>query len=72
MRKLGDIIFDLEALVGEMVQDHDLQRGDVLAIIFNYINVHQPESIEEYEEDDSNPIYFYGHKDTFKLFARKL
>lgn len=63
MRALGDIISDMEDLVFEMVDDHDMQRGDILAIVKNYIDVHCPESIEEYE-DGSNPVYFYGPIDS--------
>jgi hypothetical protein len=60
---MGDIMFDIESVVSEMVDDHDLQRGDILALVLNYIDVHYPTAIEEYE-DGTNPVYIYGHKDT--------
>lgn len=59
-RKMGDIITDLEQLVFEMTDDHELQKGDILAIVNSYINVHCPGAIEVYEEDGSSPEYYYG------------
>lgn len=64
MRKLGDIISDLEELTTEMVEDHDMQRGDILAIVKSYIDVHLPGAIEVYEEDNSSPLYFYAPVET--------
>lgn len=72
MRKLGDLIFDLEDLVTEMVEDHDLQRGDILALVKNYIDVHFPESVEVYEDDNSSPIYFYGPRETLVKLANTM
>lgn len=59
MRPLGDIISDLENLTEEMVDDHDMQWGDILAIVHNYLRVHRPDAQEEYEEG-TNPLYYYG------------
>ena len=62
LRPMGDLISDLESLVMEMVGEHDLQRGDILAIVKNYIDVHCPGSVEVYE-DGSSPVYYYGPKE---------
>jgi len=67
MRKVGDIISDLENLCEELIVQHDLQRGDVLGIVYNYLTVHYPVSIEEYL-DGSNPIYYYGPKETLENY----
>jgi len=64
IRPLGDIVSDLESLVLEMVDDHDLQRGSMLAIVKDYIDVHCPGAIEQYEEDGSSPLYFYAPIET--------
>ena len=72
MRPLGEVTGDLEDLLYEMCLDHDLQRGEVLALVKNWIDVHCPEAIEEYDEDNSNPVYLYGHKDYVKKTAEKL
>jgi len=62
MRKLGDIITDLEKLVTEMVDGHDMQWGDILAIVWNYLRVHRPEARENYVEG-GYPEYYYGPKE---------
>lgn len=59
MRKLGDVISDLENLTEEMVEDHDLQWGDILAVVHNYLRVHRPDTQEECV-DGGNPYYYYG------------
>lgn len=61
IRPLGDITFDLEDVITEMIEDHELQHGEVMAIVLNYMKVHFPESQEEYE-DGTSPVYYYGHK----------
>lgn len=63
MRKMGDIMHDLEDLVTEMVEDHDLQFGEILNLVYGYLVVHRPDAQEVYEEDDTNPIFYYGPGD---------
>lgn len=60
MRKLGNILLDLEELIDEMDQ-HGLQLGDVLALVKSHIEIHNPGMIEEYI-DETHPIYYYGPK----------
>lgn len=62
IRPLGDITLDLEDVVSEMVEDHDLQHGEVLALVKAYLEIHFPEAKEEYE-DGNAPYYYYGHPD---------
>lgn len=62
IRRLGDILLDLELLIDEMCIDHDLQLGDVLALVKSHIDVHNPESIENYV-DGGSPVYYYGPKE---------
>lgn len=59
MRRLGDITLDMEELILEMVEDHDLQWGEIRALLMQYLRTHCPESQEEYN-DGSRPIDFYG------------
>lgn len=61
MRKVGNITLDLEPLLDELV-NHELQRGEILSLIDNYLTVHQPDCMEQYE-DGSHPVYVYGHID---------
>jgi len=59
MRKLGNILLDLEPLITEMVEEHELQFGDILSLIHSHLVVHNPEAKEEYEEG-GYPIFYYG------------
>lgn len=49
----------MEPLLLEMACQHDLQHGDILNLIRGYLEVHCPDSREEYEEG-GNPIFYYG------------
>lgn len=60
IRPLGQVTQDLEPLLFEMTQDHDLQKGEVLALVAAWIDIHMPEAIEVYVADNSNPEYYYG------------
>ena len=71
IRPMSDIMFDVEDIVTEMIETHDLQHGEVLSLVKGYLDVHFPESIEEYE-DGSNPVYYYGHKKSAKKILSKL
>ena len=62
MRKLGDIAGDLELVIQEMIDDHDLQHGEILNIIRGYLEIHYPGAREEYE-DGTNPNFYYGPGD---------
>lgn len=71
IRPLGDITGDLEVLLLEMVEDHDLQLGEILALVKGWTEIHAPDAIEQYV-DDTTPIYLYGHADYIKDMASKL
>lgn len=62
LRPLGDITGDLEPLMIEMAEQHNLQWGEILALVHSYLTVHLPDNQELYE-DDTRPVYFYGAKD---------
>lgn len=63
LRRLGDITSDLEPLLFELAVDHDMQHGEILAQIYNWLIVHVPSQREEYVSGGS-PI-FYGPKEVF-------
>jgi hypothetical protein len=66
MMKMGDIMHEIERIVGgQMIEKHDLQKGEVLALISKYIDIHYPGAIEEYE-DGSHPVEYYGPKEGLK------
>lgn len=60
-RKLGDVLLDLEPLFFEMV-DAGLQKGDMLALVAVWIDVHAPNCIEVYDNGSGSPQFYYGPK----------
>lgn len=66
MMKMGDVMHEIERIVGvQMIEKHDLQKGEVLALISKYIDIHYPGAVEEYE-DGSHPVEYYGPKEGIK------
>ena len=61
MKKLGKVLLDLETVLDEMVDDHDLQWGDILNLVHGHLVVHRPDAQEEYVEG-GNPEFYYGPK----------
>jgi hypothetical protein len=60
-RKFGDILLDLEEVLDEMIDDHDVQWSDILSLIHSHLVVHRPDAQEEYTEG-GNPVFYYGPK----------
>lgn len=63
LRKVNHILLDMEKLLFELHEDHQLQHGDVLALIHVWQTIHVPTAIEEYE-DGENPEFYYGRRRT--------
>lgn len=55
--RYGDLLLQLESILETMIDEHDVQRYDVLGAVDYWIRVHRPEAIEEYE-DGSIPELF--------------
>jgi len=62
LRKLGDILLDMEPLLDELAEQHEMQLGDIIALVVRHLEMHNPTCIEEFL-DGSRPVFFYGHKD---------
>lgn len=62
LRPLGDILLDMEPLIMEMAEGHDLQHGDILNLVRGYLDVHLPGAREVYADDESSPEFYYGPK----------
>ena len=60
VRRLGDILLEMEPLILEMVVKHDLQHGDILNLVNGYLEVHCPGAKEVYDEDGSSPVFSYA------------
>lgn len=59
IRPLGKNLLDMEKLLIEMVEDHDLQWGDILNLVYGYLKIHLPDAQEEYMNGE-RPEFYYG------------
>ena len=59
MRKYDDILLDLEELLDEMVDDHGMQRGDILSWINYHLGSHRADCVEQ-EVEGGNFVMYYG------------
>lgn len=66
IRPMGQITQDMELLLEELVDDHDLQVAEILYQNWSWLVIHRPGAVEEYIEDGGSPI-FYGPKTKKKL-----
>lgn len=60
IKPLGKLLLDLEKILLEMVDEHELQYGDILNLVYGYLEVHAPGAKEIYEDDGSSPEFYYG------------
>lgn len=51
MRPVGQITDELEPLLYELCEDHEMQRHEILGMIDYWIRYHYPGAIEEYEDE---------------------
>ena len=66
IRPLGNVTQDLEPLLLEMVLEHDLQVGEILNLIYGYLQIHTPNAFEEYDDGSGRPMFYYGPKERLK------
>lgn len=59
VRSVGNVLLDLEKVIDELVDGHDLQWGDVLNLVHGHLQVHNPAAREEYVEG-GHPEFYYG------------
>lgn len=71
VRKLGDILLDLEQILDEMVDSHELQFGDILALTYTHLEVHRPDAKEQYISG-GNPKFYYGPEVDKKRLKKRL
>ena len=60
--KLGDRLLELEEVIDKMIDENDLQWGDVLNLVHGHLQVHRPDAQEDYVAGGS-PVFFYGPKE---------
>lgn len=56
----GDVLLEVEPYLQELVEQ-GLQFGDIINLVYGYLEVHCPEARETYVEDSTHPILYYGH-----------
>lgn len=61
LRPVGKVLLDMEPLLEELTDDHELQRGEILGLILSWMDIHRPDCVEKYL-DGSLPNYYYGPK----------
>jgi len=69
IRPMGEILLEMEPLIQEAMDSHDLQWGDMMGLMHHYLMVHYPNAMEKYV-DGTSPVYYYGHEDN--LNGRKI
>lgn len=60
MRLVGDIYCELEEIYDELIDDHNMQMGDMLYWLWGHLKIHRQDCIERYMDDGSSPIFKYG------------
>lgn len=57
---LGDLLCEIEPYLEALVDEHDLQHGDVLALVDVWLAVHRPGCKEQYVDGSPSPVMSYG------------
>lgn len=65
IRPLGTILCQIEPLLLEAVDGHDLQWGDIYGLLRQYLEIHLPNHQEKYT-DKTVPVFYYGHSKRLK------
>ena len=65
MKPVGELTCELEDILEQLVDDHDLQHGEILYLVKAWLDIHRPGAIEKYN-DGSYPVFHYGHNKNFK------
>ena len=59
---MGEILFDLEDVLDELIDSYGLQWGDIFDRVHKHLVQHRPDAQEEYE-DGGSPVFYYGAGD---------
>lgn len=57
-KTIGKTMLELEKVLDEMVELHELQMVDILNLIYGHLRMHRPDCLEEFE-DGSEPKFRY-------------
>ena len=53
----GQLLLHLETILEKIVDQHDMQRYDVIGAVDYWFRVHRPDAIEEYEDGTIPDIF---------------
>ena len=68
MRPLGKITDDMEKLMLEMIDEHDMQAYEIMGIIWSWMVAHRPVALDYYT-DGKHCIMYLGHPDEVKIIV---
>jgi len=71
MDKMGDLLLEMEVVLDKMVDQHDLQFGDILNLVYGHLTIHRPDAREQYVAGGS-PQFKYGPKTDKKRLKKRL
>jgi hypothetical protein len=66
-KPLGEHLLKLEEVLDQMIDEHELQWGDILGLVYTHLMVHRPDAREEYVEG-GHPEFYYGEKKICKNY----
>jgi len=59
MDKMGNLLLDMESILDKMIDQHDIQFGDILNLVYGHLIIHRPDAREEYTAG-GHPLFKYG------------
>ena len=59
-KTLGKLMMELESILDQMIDQHELQSGDILNLVHGHLVSHRPDAFEQYIDDGSSPVFYYG------------
>jgi hypothetical protein len=57
LRPLGSITDDMEPLILELVEGHQMQAQEIIYLIFSYLQAHTPSAFPIYEDGSTIEMY---------------
>jgi len=58
MDKFGELMLELEVVLDKMIDQHDVQFGDILYAVYGHLLIHRPDAREQYVAG-GNPYFKY-------------
>ncbi|HEY5688560.1 MAG TPA: hypothetical protein VIS27_09680 [Yeosuana sp.] len=65
-KTIGKLMLEMEVLLDEMIDQHELQCGDIMNLVYGHLVSHRPDAFEEYVDEGTVPKFYYGPSDEKK------